>query len=136
MTATHYHQVEIAKLLVDVEADVNKQDNIQGKTEILAYILENSTLNQEIYNPIWRRCCYPAAEKGHLETVKLLIEDGKVEINHQNNSGYTALIEAVALRDGSKVYQDIAAELLKVGVNKSLRDYSGRTAEDYAKQSA
>ncbi|WP_347247401.1 ankyrin repeat domain-containing protein [Vagococcus sp. CY53-2] len=136
MTATHHHQVEIAKLLVDVEADVNKQDNIQGKTEILAYILENSTLNQESYNPIWRKCCYPAAEKGHLETVKLLIEDGKVEINHQNNSGYTALIEAVALRDGSKVYQDIAAELLKVGVTKSLRDYSGRTAEDYAKQSA
>lgn len=128
--------VEKAKLLVDVEADVNKQDNIQGKTDILAYILENSTLNQEIYNPIWRKCCYPAAEKGHLENVKLLIEDGKVEINHQNNSGYTVLIEAVALRDGSKVYQDIVAELLKARADKSLRDYSGRTAEDYAKQSA
>lgn len=142
--ATHNNQVEIAKVLVDAGSDVNKQDTIQdsaylyaaaqGKTEILAYILQHATPNQTVYNRFGGNAIIPAAEKGHLENVKMLINDGKVGINHQNDSGYTALIEAVALRDGSKVYQDIVSELLKAGADKTLRDNSGRTAEDYASQ--
>lgn len=76
----------------------------------------------------------PAAEKGHLETVKLLLADGHVTINHQNNYGYTALIEAVTLRDGSKVYQDIVSELLKYGANPDITDNYGKSAKDYANE--
>lgn len=76
----------------------------------------------------------PAAEKGHLENVRLLLADGNVDINHQNNYGYTALIEAVALRDGSKIYQDIVKELLAYDADKKLRDNYGKSAEDYAKE--
>lgn len=144
LIATHNNDVDIAKVLIDAGADVNKQDNIedsaylyaaaQGKTEILAYIIENTTPNQSIYNRFGGNAIIPAAEKGHLDNVKLLLQDGKVDINHQNNYGYTALIEAVALRDGSKVYQEIVSELLKNGADKTLKDNSGRTAEDYASQ--
>lgn len=66
--------------------------------------------------------------------MKLLLEDGTVDINHQNNYGYTALIEAIALTDGSKVYQDIVAELLKYGADKNLKDNYGKTATDYARE--
>lgn len=55
-------------------------------------------------------------------------------IDYQNKFGYTALIEAVGLRDGSQVYQDIVAELLRNGANPNIRDNSGRTALDYANQ--
>ena len=131
LIATHNNFVEIAKVLIDHGADVNQQDNIQdspylyagaqGKTEILAYMLKNSQPNQQIYNRFGGNTIIPAAEKGHLDTVKLLLEDGTVDINHQNNYGYTALIEAIALTDGSKVYQDIVAELLKYGADKILK---------------
>lgn len=144
LIATHNNFVEIAKVLIDHGADVNQQDSIQdspylyagaqGKTEILAYMLKNSQPNQQIYNRFGGNTIIPAAEKGHLDTVKLLLEDGTVDINHQNNYGYTALIEAIALTDGSKVYQDIVAELLKYGADKNLKDNYGKTATDYARE--
>lgn len=142
LIATHNNYIDIAKLLIDAGANVNKQDSIQdspylyagaqGKTEILTYMIEKSNPNQQIYNRFGGNALIPAAEKGHLENVKVLLKDGKVDIDHQNNSGYSALIEAVALTDGSKVYQDIVKELLSYQANTELRDTSGKTALDYA----
>lgn len=144
LIATHNNQVAIAKVLIDYKADVNQQDEIQdspylyagaqGKTEIIAYMLENSHPDQHVVNRFGGNALIPAAEKGHLDNVKLLLADGDSDIDHQNNLGYTALIEAVALRDGSKVYQDIVAELLKYGADTTLRDIYGKTAADYAKK--
>ena len=57
-----------------------------------------------------------------------------MNVNHQNDYGYTALIEAVALRDGSQVYQDIVAELLKHGADPNIVDNFGKTAKDYANE--
>lgn len=44
------------------------------------------------------------------------------------------MIKAVALTDGSKVYQEIVQELVDVGANQNLRDRYGKTALDYAKE--
>lgn len=144
LIATHNNQVEIAKSLIDSGADINQQDAIQdspylyagaqGKTEILAYMMEKSTPNQKIVNRYGGNALIPAAEKGHLDTVKLLLTDKSVDINYQNDFGYTALIEAIALRDGSKVYQDIVSVLLESGADKTLKDSTGRDAEDYARE--
>lgn len=143
LIATHHNYVEVAKRLIDAGADVNQQDAIQdspylyagaqGKNEILTYIIANSNPDQQVYNRFGGNTIIPASEKGHLETVKILLKDGKVDINHQNNFDYTALIEAVALTDGSKVYQDIVQVLLDNGADKDLKDASGKTALDYAK---
>lgn len=144
LIATHKNYIEVAKLLIEAGADINQQDRIQdsaylyagaqGKTEILKYMIEHAEPNQNIYNRFGGNALIPAAEKGHLNNVKLLLADGKVDIDHQNNFGYTALIEAVALRDGSEVYQQIVQELLAYNANKDLRDDSGKTALDYAKE--
>ncbi|MGG1215483.1 ankyrin repeat domain-containing protein [Micromonospora provocatoris] len=144
LIATHENYIEVAKLLIDVGADINQQDHIQdsaylyagaqGKTEILKYMIEHAEPNQNIVNRYGGNALIPAAEKGHLHNVKLLLQDGKVDIDHQNNFGYTALIEAVALTDGSVVYQQIVQELLAYNANKELRDNSGKTALDYAKE--
>lgn len=45
-----------------------------------------------------------------------------------------SLIEAVALTEGSPLYQDIVAELLKHDDNTELRDNNDKTALDYAKE--
>ncbi|MBO0462169.1 ankyrin repeat domain-containing protein [Enterococcus sp. DIV1298c] len=144
LIATHHNFVDIAKLLIDHGASIDIQDEIQdspylyagaqGKTEILAYMLEHREPNQEIVNRFGGNALIPAAEKGHLENVKLLLTDARVDIDHQNNYGYTALIEAVALRDGSEIYQQIVQELLNHGADKTLRDNQGKTAEDYARE--
>lgn len=144
LIATHGNHVEIAKLLIDAGADINQQDSIQdsaylyagaqGKTEILRYMIEHAKPNQSIVNRYGGNALIPAAEKGHLNNVKLLLEDGQVDIDHQNNFGYTALIEAVALTDGSEVYQQIVQELVTFNANKELRDNSDKTALDYAKE--
>lgn len=144
MIAVHNNQIEIAKALIDSGADINKQDAIQdspylyagaqGKTEILSYMLAHATPDQAITNRFGGNALIPAAEKGHLENVKILLADPRVDINHQNNYGYTALIEAVALRDGSKVYQEIVAELLNHGADTTLLDNYGKSALDYANE--
>ncbi len=144
MIAVHNNQIEIAKSLIDSGADINKQDAIQdspylyagaqGKTEILSYMLAHATPDQAITNRFGGNALIPAAEKGHLDNVKILLTDPRVDINHQNNYGYTALIEAVALRDGSQVYQEIVAELLNHGADTTLLDNYGKSALDYANE--
>ena len=144
LIATHENNVALAQLLIDNGADVNLQDHIQdspylyaaaqGKTEILRYILQHSNPNQKVYNRFGGNALIPAAEKGHLENVKMLLEDGQVDIDHQNNYGYTALIEAVGLREGNQLYQDIVKLLMENGADQSIKDNSGRTAMDYANQ--
>ena len=144
LIATHENGVEIAKLLIDAHADINQQDAIQvsaylyvgaqGKTEILRYMMEHAKPNQQVRNRFGGNALIPAAEKGHLDNVRLLLTDEQVDIDHQNDYGYTALIEAVALTDGSKVYQEIVQELMDAGVNQNLRDRYGKAALDYAKE--
>lgn len=144
LIATHQNNIEIAKALIDAGADINKQDAIQdspylyagaqGKTEILAYMLAHREPDQAVVNRYGGNALIPAAEKGHLDNVKQLLEDGRADIDHQNNFGYTALIEAVALTDGSPLYQDIVAELLKYDANTELRDNNDKTALDYANE--
>ncbi|MBO0474312.1 ankyrin repeat domain-containing protein [Enterococcus ureasiticus] len=143
LIATHQNFIGIAKMLIDAGADINLQDQIsdspylyagaQGKTEILTYMLEKQVPDQQKVNRFGGNALIPAAEKGHLENVKLLLKDGRVSIDHQNNYGYTALIEAVALKDGSSIYQQIVKVLLEGGADKTLKDNTGRTAEDYAR---
>lgn len=144
LIATHKNYADVAMRLIDAGADINQQDYIQdspylyagaqGKTEILKYMIEQAEPNHKVVNRYGGNALIPAAEKGHLENVKVLLQDGKADIDHQNNYGYTALIEAVALTDGSALYQEIVQELLKYNVNKELRDNRGKTALDYAKE--
>lgn len=144
LIATQQNFVEIAKTLIAAGGNVNQQNKLQdsaylfagaeGRYEILAEILAKTTPDQQIYNRYGGNALIPAAEKGHLANVELLLKDGNVAIDHQNNFGYTALIEAVALTDGSEVYQKIVEVLLANGANSELRDDSGRTAQDYAQE--
>lgn len=142
LVATRENFVEIAKLLIDNGANVNQQNNMQdsaylfagaeGRYDILDYMIKHTKPNQKVFNRFGGNALIPAAEKGHIDNVELLLKDDHIDINHQNNPGYTALIEAVALNDGSKLYQEISKLLLEHGADKTLRDQSGKTAADYA----
>jgi len=146
LIATHLNNLEIARKLIDAGANVNMQDEIkdsaylyagaQGRTEFLRYILEHAKPepDQKVRNRYGGNALIPAAEKGHIENVRLLLADGRVDIDLQNDFGYTALIEAVALKDGSLLYQDIVKLLLDGGAKTDLKDKTGKTALDYAEE--
>lgn len=70
-----------------------------------------------------------AAEEGHTDIVKLLIDAG-ANLNLQDMIvGLTALIAAAQGR-----YTDIARLLINAGANLDLCDKNGRSALDYAEQ--
>ena len=57
-----------------------------------------------------------------------------INVNHVNNLGWTALLEAVILGDGSKPYQEIVQILLNAGARPDLADRDGVTALQHARK--
>ncbi|MCU0885543.1 MAG: ankyrin repeat domain-containing protein [Beijerinckiaceae bacterium] len=68
-----------------------------------------------------------AAHLGHDEVVRRLIASG-APVDHVNNLGWTALIEAVILGDGGLRHQACVAALLTAKANPLIRDRNGMTA--------
>ena len=67
-----------------------------------------------------------AAHLGHDEDVRRLIDAG-APLDHVNNLGWTALIEAVILGDGGPRHQRVVEALLAAGADRTLTDRQGRT---------
>src|SRR5690606_27993669 len=75
----------------------------------------------------------PAAERGHVETVRTLIQAG-VNINHVNNLGWTALLEAIILGDGGPRHVEIVQLLVDADADVNLADKQGVTPLQHARQ--
>ncbi|MGB6119784.1 MAG: ankyrin repeat domain-containing protein [Mesorhizobium sp.] len=143
LVATHANNIEAARLLIAAGADVNAKDAIkdtpflyggaQGKNEILRMILATGRANLADTNRYGGTALIPAAEKGHPETVRMLIEAG-VAIDHVNNLGWTALLEAVMLSDGGPVHQEIVGDLLDAGADWRIADRDGVTPLEHARR--
>lgn len=57
-----------------------------------------------------------------------------VEVDHVNNLGWTALLEAVILGDGGANHQEIVQILLDAGADPELPDGDGVTPLQHAQQ--
>lgn len=73
----------------------------------------------------------PAAERGHAEYVRRVVQTG-IDVNHVNYPGWTALLEAVYYGDGSLAHQEIVRILLAAGADPSFEDANGRIALEHA----
>lgn len=143
LKATQMNQVRIAELLLEAGADVNKQDHIydspflyasaEGRTEILRMMLDYNP-NVKIYNRYGGNGLIPAAEKGHIENVTLLLEKTNMDVNHINNLGWTALLEAIILTNGGEVFQSIIKTLIAHNANVNLPDKDGVMPLTHARQ--
>ena len=74
----------------------------------------------------------PAAEKGHLDVVRYLLENTRINVNLTNNLGWTALIETIILGDGGTVHQEIVKLLLAHGARPDMPDPWGTSPADLA----
>lgn len=134
-------KIKIAKLLVEYKADVNLQDQqldspflfagANGQTELVKLFLKNGA-RFDVFNRYNGTALIPACERGHVETVKVLANTEGFPINHVNRLGWTALMEAVILGDGSLKYQQIV-QILKDKGAKDIVDNDGITALEHAR---
>lgn len=143
MMATYNHDVKIAKALIDVGADVNIQDDIKNTPFLYAAeegyldILELTTkagANPTITNRYGGTALILAAENGHTDVLRWLLDETKIDVNHINNLGWTALLEAVILGEGGKKQQQSVLMLLQRGANPNIPDKDGVTPLEHAEK--
>lgn len=142
LIATNNRQTEMAKLLVKHGADVNLQANnrdnpflyagASGQTELVRLFLEHGA-RFDLFNRYKGTALIPACERGHIETVRLLAHTEGFPIDHVNRLGWTALMEAIVLGDGSNKYQQIVQILKDAGARLDIPDPDGITPLDHAK---
>jgi ankyrin repeat protein len=141
LLATRNDHVEVARLLITAGADVNAKDNIrdtpflyagaEGRDRILEMILATGKANLRDTNRYGGTALIPAAHHGHPETVRILLATD-IDVDHVNNLGWTALLEAVILGDGGPVYQEIVGLLVDAGA-KNIPDRDGKIPLEHAR---
>ncbi|TDU40465.1 hypothetical protein BXY82_2514 [Gelidibacter sediminis] len=143
MLATYNNDNTIAEMLMASGADVNAQDNMLNSPHLYAGASGNlailkMTLSHgarfDIYNRYGGTALIPAAEKRHLEVVKLLTELPKYPIDHINNLGWTALMEAIVLGSTGETQIAIVDVLIKAGADVNIPDNDGVTPLQHAKK--
>lgn len=142
LLATHTNNLEMAAVLVAYGADVNQQDQIKdspflyagaaGFTELVHLFLGNGA-RFDIFNRYNGTALIPACERGHLKTVKVLANTKGFPIDHVNRLGWTALMEAVLLGNGSEKYVGVVQLLVDAGCDVHIPDHSGITALQHAR---
>jgi uncharacterized protein len=134
LVATRARQTEAVRALLAADADVDLQDaqldnpflyaGAEGLLDILRLVNEVGA-DPAITNRYGGIALIPASERGHVETVRYLLSESDVDVDHVNRLGWTALLEAILLSDGGPRHQEIVALLLENGADPDLADGDG-----------
>jgi ankyrin repeat protein len=129
-------------VLVDAGADVDRQDEerynavlatgVTGDVAVLREVLR-ARPDLKIRNKYGGIALIPACERGHVELVRELLAATDIDVDHVNDLGWTALLEAVILSDGGPPYVEIVGLLLDAGADRSIADKDGVTALEHAR---
>jgi ankyrin repeat protein len=143
LIATHANAAGAARELIAAGADVNARDNIhdtpflyagaEGRLEILRLILATGKASLTDTNRYGGTALIPAAHHGHPETVRELLKT-KIDIDHVNRLGWTALLETIILSDGGPTHQDILRQLIEAGASVNIADGEGVSPLIHARQ--
>ncbi|WP_409270056.1 ankyrin repeat domain-containing protein [Neobacillus sp. SCS-31] len=143
MIATYNNDVTAAKVLIDAGADVDIRDNMknnvflyagaEGYIDILKLAIKAGA-DPHITNRYGGVAVIPAAERGHVDVVELLLTETDINVNHVNNLGWTALIEAIILNNGGKRQQEIIGLLIDHGADVNIPDGDGVTPLEHTRE--
>ncbi|MCR8846479.1 ankyrin repeat domain-containing protein [Paenibacillus sp. SC116] len=142
MLATVGNHLVTVKVLLDRGADVNIQDErkdnpylyagAEGLTEVLKLAIEAGA-DTKLTNRYGGTALIPAAEHAHLDVIEYLVQHSAVDINHVNNLGWTALMEAIVLGSGGEEHQRVVGMLIQHGADVNIPDIDGVSALEHAK---
>lgn len=133
LLAVRNNHVPAALLLIEAGSNINVQAanmdspwllaGALGRTEMLRRMIPKGP-DFALRNRFGGNALIPACERGHVETVKLLLTT-KIDVNHINNLGWTCLLEIVILGDGSARYVEIAKLVLDADADPNIADEDG-----------
>lgn len=142
LLAATFDRVEVAHLLVAMGASPDALDDrhdtpwlvtgVTGSVEMLEALLPAGP-DLTIRNRYGGISVIPASERGHVDYVRRVVQTD-IDINHVNDLGWTALLEAVVLGDGGERHQEIVEILLDAGADPSIADKEGVTALEHAER--
>lgn len=132
LTVTGDH-IEAARLLVAAGADPDALDarhdtpflvtGVTGSVAMLEVLLPAGP-DLGIENRFGGLAVIPASERGHADYVRAVVGTG-IDVDHVNDLGWTALLEAVILGDGGPAHQDIVRTLIATGADVDKADGKG-----------
>jgi ankyrin repeat protein len=134
MVAAFQRQHAAARALIEAGADLNALDSqaydvitiaaVLDDLEMLKLAIASGGNTAAITSPYKGTALIAAAHLGHAEVVAALVA-GKAPLDHVNNLGWTALIEAIVLGDGGPRHQATVRALIAGGANLDLADGRG-----------
>ncbi|WP_182378753.1 ankyrin repeat domain-containing protein [Nocardioides sp. WS12] len=142
LLASTYDRVAVAELLVAMGADPDALDDrhdtpwlVTGVTGSVAMVeaLLPADPDLTIRNRFGGLSVIPASERGHVDYVRRVVQTG-IDIDHVNDLGWTALLEAVILGDGGRDHQDVVRILLAAGADRTIADADGVSALQHAER--
>ena len=142
LLAVTHDRVDVARLLVAMGADPDALDHqhdtpwlvtgVTGSVPMLEALLPANP-DLMIVNRYGGVSLIPASERGHVDYVRRVLQT-RIDANHVNRLGWTALLEAVILGDGRRDHQEIVRLLLAAGADPSIPDREGVTALEHARR--
>nr|WP_120491671.1 ankyrin repeat domain-containing protein [Corynebacterium lactis] len=137
--------IEVAELLLSFGANVNAVDGQQDTPWLVTGVTGSPDMGEllldydvdfRLYNRYGGTPIIPASERGHFAYVNAMVDHPKITVdylNHVNKIGWTAMLEAVILGDGSEVYQEIVRTLVRAGADPNIADADGKTPLEHAR---
>ncbi|MEV6754992.1 ankyrin repeat domain-containing protein [Streptomyces sp. NPDC051214] len=136
-------RVEAARVLVATGVDVDAQDHraespwlatgVTGSVAML-HVLLPAGPDLKLRNRFGGISVIPAAERGHVAYVREVLRVTDIDVDHVNDLGWTALLEAVILGEGGRAHQEIVELLLAAGATPGLADRDGVTPLAHAER--
>ena len=143
MAATVGNHVDTVRALIDAEANVDIRDarldnpflyaGAEGLLDILRLTIEAGA-DPSLTNRFGGTALIPASERGHVEVVRELLTNSDVDVDHVNNLGWTALLEAIVLSNGDERHQQVVQLLVDHAADITIGDKDGVTALEHAHQ--
>ena len=143
LIAAHFGHHAVARALLQGGADPNALDRqrydlitiaaVRNDVEMIRIGLAAGANPKNITSPYDGTALIAAAHLGHVETVRALIQ-AKAPLDHVNNLGWTALIEAIVLGDGGARHTEVLRALIAAGADVNLADRTKTTPLALAKQ--
>lgn len=143
LAATHGNHPDTVKALIVAGADINLRDarsdnpflyaGAEGMLEIVKLLIDAGA-DPKITNRYGGVAIIPASERGHVEVVRELLERSGINVNHINNLGWTALMEAIVLSDGGSRHQQIVRLLIEHGADVNIPDKDGVSPLEHSRK--